>query len=288
MYKYQLKKLPKSTVEIHIDIPKADLENEKKQAFKNLAKDLVVDGFRKGKVPESIAKNHIKNEQIIEEAIKTLLTKIYSQIIEKENLKPIINPKVDFIKAKDGEDWQIKITVAEKPIVDLKNYKEAIKKLKANQKKPDIWLPGKDKEKPKENDQNQSKLINEILETVLKETTAEISDLIIENELEYRLSKLIDDVNKIGLTVDSYLKSKNLTLEKLKESYKKEIEDTYKLEFVLSEIAEKENIIVESEEINKIFANIKDEKKREEAQKNSYLYVSILRKQKTIDFLINL
>ncbi len=287
MYQYQIKKLPKSTIEVIINIPKADLEEEKKQAFKNLAKDLVVDGYRKGKVPEKIAKNHVKNDQILEEAVKTLLSRIYSEVVQKENLKPIINPKVDFIKAKDGEDWEIKITLAEKPIVELKNYKEAIKKLKADKKKADIWVPGKDKEKPSEN-QDQSKLINEVLEIVLKETKAEISDLIIENELEFRLSRLVDDVTKIGLTIDTYLKSKNLTLDQLKESYKKEIEDTYKLEFVLAEIAEKENIVIETEEINKIFANIKDEKEKAEAQKNSYVYASILRKQKTIDFLINL
>ncbi len=287
MYQYQIKKLLKSTIEVIIDIPKADLEEEKKQAFKNLAKDLVVDGYRKGKVPEAIAKNYIKNERIFEEAVKTLLSRIYSEIIEKENLKPIINPKIDFIKAKDKEDWKIKITLAEKPLVKLNNYKEAIKKLKADKKKTQIWVPGKDKEKTEEK-QDQNKLINEILETVLKETKVEISDLIIENELEYRLSRLVDDINKIGLTVDAYLKSKNLTLEQLKESYKKEIEDTYKLEFVLAEIADKENIVIESEEINKILANIKDEKERAEAQKNNYIYASILRKQKIIDFLINL
>jgi len=53
-------------------------------------------------------------------------------------------------------------------------------------------------------------------------------------------------------------------------------------------IADKENIKVENSDIEKLFLNIKDDKEREKAKENSYYYASILRKQKTIDFLISL
>jgi len=43
-----------------------------------------------------------------------LISRIYQEIVTKESLKPIISPKVDLVKAKEGEDWQIKITLAEK------------------------------------------------------------------------------------------------------------------------------------------------------------------------------
>jgi FKBP-type peptidyl-prolyl cis-trans isomerase (trigger factor) len=112
--------------------------------------------------------------------------------------------------------------------------------------------------------------------------------MIVESELNHRLSKLVDDVQKIGLTVDQYLKSKNLTMDTVKENFKREIEDTYKLEFLLSEVADKEGIKVEQSEIDKLFVNIKDEKEKQFAMQNSYYYASVLRKQKTIDFLLAL
>jgi len=102
------------------------------------------------------------------------------------------------------------------------------------------------------------------------------------------LTRLLDDIQKIGLTVDNYLKSKKLTMEQLKASYRKEIEDTYKLEFILSEIADRENISVEKEDLDKLFSNIKEEKERKAAEANSYFYASILRKQKTLDYLLSL
>jgi len=289
MYTYQLKKLPKSTLEITLLIPSADIGKEKNESFKKLQKELTVEGFRKGKVPLPIAQKYLSNEAVYQEMIKTLLPKIYDEIIKKESLKPIINPKIDLVKAKEGEDWQIKILLAEKPTVELNDYKKKIKELKDKNKKTEIWTPkkGNSSDKPVDKEGN-SKLMNLILEVVLKEAKAEISDLIIEEELNYRLARLVDDVEKIGLTTDAYLKSKNLTMDQLKTNFKKEIEDTYKLEFILAEIADKENIKVEKADLNKLFTNIKDEKERQTAQANGYYYATILRKQKTLDYLISL
>ena len=77
-------------------------------------------------------------------------------------------------------------------------------------------------------------------------------------------------------------------MESLKAQFRKETEDTYKLEFALSEIADKENIKVEKADLDKLFINIKDEKERKRAEQNSYYYATILRKQKTLDYLISL
>lgn len=289
MYSYKLNKLLKNTFEISLTIPFFDIKKEKAEAFLRLQKELTIEGFRKGKVPLPIAEKHLSSEAIYQEMIKVVLPKIYEEILKKELLKPIMNPRIELVKAKEGEDWEINITLAEKPIIELKNYKEAIKEVKTKAKKADIWVPGKDKSVEEKNSEaNKNKLINPILEAVLKEVNIEISDLIIDEELNHRLSRLVDDVEKIGLTTEAYLKSKNLTMDQLKVNYKREIEDTYKLEFILAEIADHENIKVEKEDLDKLLANIKDEKERKIASENSYYYASILRKQKTLDYLLSL
>src|SRR3989344_7585780 len=247
-------------------------------------------GFRKGKVPANIAEKHIKKETVFEDLIRTLIPKIYDEIIKKEGIKPVMQPKIELVKAQEGEDWQIKITVAEKPAITLGNYKEEIRKIKADQKKEMIWTPGKDAKKPQETDKEKSRkqqeLMNKVLSAVIKETKIEISDLIIEEELNQRLANLLTEIQKIGLTVDSYLKSKNMTKDDLNKRYKDEIEQTYKLEFVLADIADKENIKVENSDLEKLFAGISDPKEIEAARTNSYFYASVLRKQKTLDYLL--
>jgi len=287
MYTYKIKKLPKSTVEINLTIPKADITSENDKAFLRLQAELTVEGFRKGKAPKAVAEKHLSKEAIYQEMIKSLLPKIYDEIIKKESIKPIINPKIELVKAKDNEDWEIKLTVCEKPAVILGDYKKAVIEAKTKLKKADIWVPGKDKkeEKPEE---DKNKIINAALEAVLISAKIEISDIIIEDELNHRLSRLVDDIQKIGLTTDAYLKSKNLTMESIKAQFKKEIENTYKLEFVLAEIADSHDIKVEQSDLDKLFVNIKDPKEKEMAKQNSYYYASILRKQKTLDFLTSL
>lgn len=290
MYTHTLKKLPKNTVEVSVLLPKSDIETYYSEAFEKISAQTEIQGFRKGKAPKHLVEKQLKKEVIYEEMMRSALPQIYEQILKKEQLKPVISPKIELVKAKENEDWEVKITVAEKPVVKLAPYKEIILKVKSEQKKGDIWIPGKGEVAPKETNEIREKkkqsLLNSILNELLKQSEAEIPDLIVEEELERRLSNLLSDIRKIGLTVDAYLKSKNVTQEQLKASFRKEIEDTYKLEFLLSEVADKENITVKQEEIDKLFQTIQDPKEKEVAKANSYFYASILRKQKTLDYLL--
>lgn len=288
MIKHTLKKLPQNTFEILIDITWDEIEKEYKTAFDLILAEFSTEGFRKGKVPAAIAEKQISREKVYEQLIRTLLPRVYEEVIKSENLKPIVAPKVDLISAKEKETWQVKATVAEKPLVELGDYKKKLLSAKADIQKADIWVPGKEPEKKEDAAAQNDKILNSALSTLLKEVKCDISPLLIEAELNRKLTQLVDDVQKIGLTVDSYLQSKGLTMDKLKEQYNKEITDMYKLEFILLDIADKENIKVEQADLDKLFGALKDEKDKAAAQANSYFYASVLRKQKTLDFLIAL
>jgi trigger factor len=290
MYTYKLEKKPNSQVEIVVDIPKKTIGDSYHKAFDELRKDFATDGFRKGAVPKKIAEQKIDKEKIYNKLVQDLLSQIYREILTKENLQPIINPKIDLVKAKEDEDWQIKFQIAQKPTVNLGDYKKMIVELNKEQKKTDIWVPGKIKEKKDEKNKETERLkqLNKIFQLLLKETQCQLPDLLLNEELNQKLSRLVDELQKLGLTLENYLKSKNITIEQLKENYKKEIDETYRLEFILNEIAEVEKIVVEPEEINQIFSKITDEKEKQIAQENIYYYASILRKQKTLDFLLSL
>lgn len=288
MFKSSLKKLPAQTIEITATIPWADIKKEYDLAFDRIHAQFVFEGFRKGKVPKEIALKQISPKDIYQELIRKYIPEVYEEVVKKEGLKPIVSPKVQLVKAEENKEWEVKITVAEKPIIKLGDYKKYVQEVKANNKKNDIWVPGKDPSKKEPAKQNNDKLLQDILNAILTKTECEISPLLIESELEKRLTQLVDDVSKAGLTMENYLKSKNITQEKLKETYSKEIMDMYKLEFILSELAEVEKIEVTQKDIDAILSTIKDEKDKAAAQKNMYFYASFMRKQKTLDYLISL
>lgn len=291
MYKYIKKVLPKSSIELVINIKKEFVKKEYEKGFNKLLAELEIQGFRKGKVPANIGKKHIKQDDIYKEAIQSIIPGIYEEIVKKEGLKPIINPKIELTKAKEDEDWEIKFLIAVKPDFQLPDLKKIANEVKGNAKKDEIWVPGKDpKKEPDKEDQERQKqkTLNALLEAFIAKTKIEIPDLLIEAELEHKLTALLDEVQKIGLTVDGYLKSKNISMEDLKAKYRREIDETYRVEFILNEIADKNNIQVEQSDLEKIFANIKDEKEKATARQNSYFYASIIRKQKTLEYLLNL
>lgn len=287
MVTHKIKKLPKNTFEAVVDLPWDTIQKEYTQSFQELLQTLEVEGFRKGKVPASVGEKHIKKEAVYQRVLQNLLPRVYRDIVAKEGLKPVVDPRFELVKAKEKEDWQFKIILAEKPKIVLPDYKTLVKEAKSKSKKADIWVPGKEKDE-KKSEENRLKMQDEILSILLKKTSAEISELIFEEELNRRLSRLVDDVQKIGLTMEAYLKSKGLTLDDLKSQYAKEIEDIYKMEFLLGEIADKEQIQVEETELNTLFDKITNEKERLAAQENMYFYASLLRKQKTLDFILNL
>lgn len=284
-YTYTAKKLPKQTQELTVTIGKTTITSEYENSFKKMGEELTAPGFRKGKAPKEVAEKYIKKESVFQNLLQALISKIYEEIVKKESIKPISYPKIELVSAKENEDWKVKITVAEKPSIDLSGYKELIQK---SIKKTEIWVPGKDKVEKETPEAKSQKKLNQILSVLLEKVKIEISDIVIDEEVNKRLTQLVDDVQKIGLTVDSYLRSKNLTIDQLKSNYRKEIEDAYKLEFLLFEIADQEHIHVEKEELDKLLVNIKDEKERSMAVQNSYFYASLLRKQKTLDFLLSL
>ncbi|QQG43900.1 MAG: hypothetical protein HYW86_03450 [Candidatus Roizmanbacteria bacterium] len=290
MSKHSLKKLPRNTFQVDVKVSWDEVKEEYRKSSLTLLNELTVEGYRKGKAPKQIAEKHLPKKRIYDHLIKNLLQKLYEDIIKQENLKPVVSPKVDLVKAKENEDWEFSILLAEKPEVVLGDYKKNIKEAKEKNKKADIWVPGKDTEKekkPSEGENHQANL-NIALSAVLSTSKVEISDLILEEEFNHRLARLLDDVQKLGLTIESYLKSKGITIDQMKEKIKKEIEETYKLEFILSEVAEKEDITVDQKDLDALFSNIKNEAERKAAQENAYLYATILRKQKTLEFLSNL
>ncbi len=290
MAKHSIKRLPKSTVELVVEVPKEEIQSSYKKMFAKLRDDLEVEGFRKGKVPQEIAEKNLQKDAVYQEVIRDILPQIYDDLVKKESLSPVVSPKVELLKAQEGQDWQIKITVAERPKVTLGDYKKMVQKVKQEKKKDSIWIPGKDKRDPtdEEKAKHNQELLNSILNELVKHSKVDVSDLILEDELNARLTRLVDDVQKLGMSMDTYLKSKNLTMDQLRGQYRSEIEGIHQMEFLLNEIAEQEKIQVEKEELEKLFSSIQNEKEKEMARQNSYFYAALLRKQKTLDFLLGL
>ena len=278
-----VKHLPKATAELEISIPWADISEIYKKIFESVVSQFEYEGFRKGKVPQKIVEEKVDKSKIYQEVVKEVVPNAYQKAIVEHKLTPIIPPKVEVLKAKENEEWVVKATVALRPTINLGDYKEKIRAFKKT--KPAIWTPGQ-----KEGDKKEEKKpsLDEVMKILLDEVVIELSDILISEEANRLLAALLDQTQKLGLTVEQYLVAKGKTSDQIRAEYALEAAKNLKLEFALSEIADKENITVAEKDIEQVLAKVEKPEEKERLKKDSYYLAHLLRQQKTLDFLYNL
>lgn len=280
-----LQREPNGTIKLTITIPSIDVKKTWEQVLTDVANNADVPGFRKGKAPKHLVEEKVDKEKIKEEVLKKLLPIAYTEAIKTHQLKPIINPKIHVEKLEDGKDWKFHAITCELPVIKLGEYKKAIQKITAKSK---IIIPNKSLGKAQDFAAAQPAKFEDIVKALLDNVTAEIPSILAENETDRLLSQTLDDVKKLGLTLDQYLASTGKKPEDLRTDYKRKAENDIKLEFALLKIAEEEKITVEEKEINDAIAASKSEDEKKNLESNRYLLASIIRQQKTLDFLKNL
>ncbi|MBI4999653.1 hypothetical protein HZB97_02700, partial [Candidatus Gottesmanbacteria bacterium] len=225
-----------------------------------------------------LVEEKLDKTKIYEEVLKRIVPASYVDAVKQESLTPIISPRLEVISFKENEVCQFKALTCEKPEVKLGNYKEAIAKLK-KEKQTKIWVPGKtDKEeKPVE------LTLDEVLKVLLEINQVQVPTLLVEDEVNRMLARLIDQTQKLGLTVEQYLVSQGKTTEGLRAEYKEQANRNLALEFILEAIADQEKIQVGDEAIEKVIKAAKDIKEQEVLRAQKYYLATILRRQKTLD-----
>ena len=128
-----IEKLNEANALIKIEVSNDIIDAKKEKVAKKFAKQVKVDGFRKGKVPVSVVKK-MYGEAIEKEAIDELIKEEYEAGLKELGINPedIISEPI-FTKFERGEDkTEIEIKVSLKPKVNVDGYEDAI---------PEVELP---------------------------------------------------------------------------------------------------------------------------------------------------
>lgn len=111
----------KNVHEIEIKVEGEEWTKALDESFKKAQKNVKVNGFRKGKVPRNIFEKNFGIEALYEEAINIVLPESYTKALGKDNLIPIVAPKID-IKEINKDYVIIVFTITTKPDVNVKKY----------------------------------------------------------------------------------------------------------------------------------------------------------------------
>jgi len=281
--------LPKKTFELEFSIAWNKVKKQYQKTLKQLAKDAEIKGFRKGQAPLNVIEQNTDKSKLYGQVVNQLLPQSYTQAIVQHQLKPAISPKIQIIKAEENQPWQFKATACELPQVKLGDYKKTVKGILAKEK---IWTPAKGSPTKidKQKQENSTQKMNLIIQALLKSTSVELADILIDSEKDKMLSKLLQEAQKLGLTIDQYAQSINKTVDQLKQDYYQSAQKTLKMELILQAIADDRKLEIDKKEVDDMINTTKDEalkQKLNSPSERAYI-TSVIRKRKTIDYLLSL
>jgi len=290
--KVVIQNLPKNTFKLAITLGVEEIKKSQEKVWAKIVENTEVDGFRKGKAPAELVKSKVDSHKVEKEILVDLISTYYPLVVEEQKLTPVADPKVETNELDLEKDYTFSVTLATRPQVTVGDYKKAIKDVydKKNAEiasSPTTPREGgiKAKQSPESAHDRVHLTPNEIIEAITSVTTAEISDLLIEEEVNKVLSRLVNQVQAIKLDMDAYLKSQNKTSESLRAEYAQIAQKNITGELAMLEVIKQEGIEATDAEVEQTLNAMGDAKLKEQYSRDAYqkAYIkAIIAKNKAI------
>ena len=281
-----LAKQEDGSVQITFLVPWNIVEKAKAQALEALAKEAEIPGFRKGKAPVEKVKENLSESLVIEKALGKLLPEALGQALKQYKLAPAIYPKFELVSAKEQEDWQIRALTCELPEVKLGDYKA---KIAGEIGAKHIWTPGGADSKDKGPSKEEKEQV--VLKLLLSEVKLNIPKILIDEEVNSRLSALLERTEKLGLSLEGYLSSVGKTPETIRSEYEIQAKNTISLELILNKIAQEEGVKITDAQIGEVIQGSSQASGAKTSLNNPEqrrLISSFLARRAALDSLLNL
>ncbi|MEU4197312.1 trigger factor [Kribbella sp. NPDC026611] len=117
--KSTVESLSPTKVKLIVEVPFEELKPSLDAAYKAIAQQIQVPGFRKGKIPPQVIDQRVGRGPVLEEAINDALPKLYSQAVSDNQVKAIGRPEVDVTEFNDKESLQFSAEVEVRPEITL-------------------------------------------------------------------------------------------------------------------------------------------------------------------------
>jgi trigger factor len=113
-----------SRARIDVEVDATELENRLKRTAIDIAREMKMPGFRKGKVPAEIVIQRVGREGVLEETLRSALPEWYERALLESGVNPVGDPKLDVpAMPAEGEPLRFSVEVAVRPQAELGDYR---------------------------------------------------------------------------------------------------------------------------------------------------------------------
>jgi FKBP-type peptidyl-prolyl cis-trans isomerase (trigger factor) len=273
----KIKTLENSEIEIEAEISEEFVSKYKARAIKTLSRNVKIDGFRDGHIPENILTDRIGEQAVLEEQTGMALADVYPNIVQNEKLYVIGRPEVIITKLAPKNPIGFSIKTAVMPEIKLPNYKKI-----AGNVALDKSFDNSNKEKQIT---AREKRRAEIVENIIKESKIALPKIFVESELDKMLAQFKDDIARMKISFGEYLAKIKKNENDLRIEWKLDAEKRAKLQLILNKIAIEEKIKIPEEDIKRETDHIL-ELYKDAKPENVRVYIeSVLTNEKVFEFL---
>src|SRR5699024_2997843 len=126
--KSAVENIDQTRVKLTVEVPLSELQPSMDRAYKAVAEQVNIPGFRKGKVPPRIIDQRVGKAVVVEQAVNEALPGLYREAVVGEDLKPIGQPSVEVTGLPglggDSDDLVFTAEVDVRPEINLPELSE--------------------------------------------------------------------------------------------------------------------------------------------------------------------
>ncbi|MFE3222985.1 trigger factor [Nocardia sp. NPDC059228] len=120
--KSTVEQLSPTRVRINVEVPFEELKPDFDRAYKALAQQVRIPGFRPGKAPAKLLEARIGRGAVLEQVVNDVLPKRYSEAVIATEAKVIGQPEIEITKIEDGEELAFTAEVDIRPEITLPEF----------------------------------------------------------------------------------------------------------------------------------------------------------------------
>ena len=117
--KSTVEQLSPTRVRINVEVPFKELQPDFDKAYKELAKQIRLPGFRPGKAPAKLLEARVGREAILDQVVNEALPSRYGQAVTESDVRPLGQPDIEVTKKEYGQELVFTAEVDVRPDIAL-------------------------------------------------------------------------------------------------------------------------------------------------------------------------
>ena len=114
--------LSPTRAKLTVEVPFEELKPSLDAAYKKIAQQINIPGFRKGKVPPMVIDRQVGRGAVLDEAVNEVLPQKYFAALEENSLTPLAQPEIEVTKLEDNETLEFTAEVDIRPEIEVPDY----------------------------------------------------------------------------------------------------------------------------------------------------------------------